>query len=582
MQKHQLWIISFLFVLWLPAKGQQVTSTEAVTAAMNIMSLESKFNQTLDSIDNTYAIVNNGDSLLFEVHFINGSSVLLSGHKSCTPILGLLLAEEDEPSQGIFNRSDSLSPALRDLLEHYSTQVQYAVANNLPAYYESVWDSLLNYYDTTANTQNTRDKVPPLLKTKWGQWISNDGGIDSAYNYYTPGCNNFEHCYTGCVATAMAQVLRFWGEPRDIPSRCDQFDWNNMTNKLNYNHNNDYTIQRDAISTLMHDCGITINMKYCGGLNLCNSLESGAYLSDAPNSLKKYGYNNAYYASKNDYSETQWGNMLRSNLANGYPLLYRGQDSETSRSGHSFVCDGYKKKWFSSEYLYHINWGWNGDQNAWFSLDNLLPENSLSSFSYKQAAVFDIFPSVCWENIIMECSRLFPSGTVKAYFTSGKFNNHNNNYHICNGATVLLFAGDEIILSDGFYAEEGSYFQSVITDCSTVSSIPPDYIVNSKAGTIYTDTRPSPKSLQQPAPFADDATFKVYPNPTRNTLHVEFEGADDPQGTLTVTDIAGVVVFTRECHDPVTQINVSNLTPGLYVVAFRNGNGVVVRKFVKL
>ena len=85
MHKYLFWIISFLFVLWLPAKGQQVTSTEAVTAAINIMSLESKLNQTLDSVDNTYAIVNNGDSLLFEVHFINGSSVLLSGHKSCTP-----------------------------------------------------------------------------------------------------------------------------------------------------------------------------------------------------------------------------------------------------------------------------------------------------------------------------------------------------------------------------------------------------------------------------------------------------------------------------------------------------------------
>ena len=582
MHKYLFWIISFLFVLWLPAKGQQVTSTEAVTAAINIMSLESKFNQTLDSVDNTYAIVNNGDSLLFEVHFINGSSVLLSGHKSCTPVLGIVLAEEDEPSQGILNRLDSLSPALNDLLEHYSTQVQYAIDNNLPAYHQSVWDSLLNCNDTTANTQNVRDKVPPLLKTKWGQWKSNDGGIDSAYNYNIPGCNNYKHCYTGCVATAMAQVLRFWGEPRDIPSRCDQFDWNNMTNKLNYNYNNDYTIQRDAISTLMLDCGTIVDMKYCGGLYHCNTQESGAHLYDVPNSLKKYGYNNAYYAIKNNYSEALWGNMLRSNLANGYPLLYRGQYSETSQHGHCFVCDGYKKKWFSSEYLYHINWGWNGDGNAWFTLDNLLPENHLSSFSYMQAAVFDNYPSACWEKIIMECSRSFSSGTVKAYFTSGKFNNNSFNYHICNGATVLLFAGDEILLTDGFYAEEGSYFQSVIADCSTVSSIPPDYIVNSKAGVISADTLLSPKSLQQPAPFADEATFKAYPNPATNTLHVEFDGTDDPQGTLTVTDITGVAVLTRECHEPVTQLDVSNLTPGLYVVSFRNAQGVVVRKFVKM
>ena len=79
-----------------------------------------------------------------------------------------------------------------------------------------------------------------------------------------------------------------------------------------------------------------------------------------------------------------------------------------------------------------------------------------------------------------------------------------------------------------------------------------------------------------------DVSMKLYPNPATNTLHVEFEGTDDLQGTLTVTDLTGVVVLTRECHEPVTQLDVSNLTPGLYVVSFRNAQGVVVRKFVKM
>ena len=79
-----------------------------------------------------------------------------------------------------------------------------------------------------------------------------------------------------------------------------------------------------------------------------------------------------------------------------------------------------------------------------------------------------------------------------------------------------------------------------------------------------------------------DVSMKLYPNPATNTLHVEFEGLDDLQGTITVADITGVVVFTRECHGPVTQLDVSHLTPGLYVVSFRNKNGVTVRKFVKM
>ena len=127
MQNHQFWIFFLLIVYCLSANGQQVTGTEAAKASVTIMLLENKDNLTMDSIDNTFAIVNNGDSLLFEVHFTNGSSVLLSGHKSCTPILGILLAEEEEePSQGILNRLDSISPALRDLLDHYAAQIQYA------------------------------------------------------------------------------------------------------------------------------------------------------------------------------------------------------------------------------------------------------------------------------------------------------------------------------------------------------------------------------------------------------------------------------------------------------------------------
>ena len=80
--------------------------------------------------------------------------------------------------------------------------------------------------------------------------------------------------------------------------------------------------------------------------------------------------------------------------------------------------------------------------------------------------------------------------------------------------------------------------------------------------------------------------MKIYPNPARNTLHVAFEGTDNPQGTLTVTDITGVVHYVETTHCDVSTngvtIDVSNLTPGLYVVAFRNEKGVVMKKFVKM
>lgn len=87
-------------------------------------------------------------------------------------------------------------------------------------------------------------------------------------------------------------------------------------------------------------------------------------------------------------------------------------------------------------------------------------------------------------------------------------------------------------------------------------------------------------------PEYSDVEMKIYPNPAGDILHVEFEGTDDPQGTLTVTNIMGVVQYVETPHCDVStngvSIDVSNLAPGLYVVSFRNGKGVAVRKFVKL
>ena len=83
-------------------------------------------------------------------------------------------------------------------------------------------------------------------------------------------------------------------------------------------------------------------------------------------------------------------------------------------------------------------------------------------------------------------------------------------------------------------------------------------------------------------PEYPNVSMKLYPNPATNTLHVELEGLDDPQGTITVADITGVVVQHVETSQRGVTIDVSHLTPGLYVVSFRNKNGVTVRKFVKM
>lgn len=136
-------LMVYLFIN--PAFPQVVTSQIAQTFAINALSYESRIPYTTDSISAINTKTLNGNIVLFEVLFNNGTSVLLSGHKACTPILGMVMLEDDEPTIGLLNRIDSLPNALQDLLEYYSVHIDYYFSNSLPMSVYPEWDSLLTH-----------------------------------------------------------------------------------------------------------------------------------------------------------------------------------------------------------------------------------------------------------------------------------------------------------------------------------------------------------------------------------------------------------------------------------------------------
>jgi len=424
-----------------------------------------------------------------------------------------------------------------------------------------------------------KNMVSPLLSTQWGQHKSNDGQ-PNAYNYHTPGCGIFEHCFTGCVATAMAQIMRFWQEPEDIPNRCFQYNWNNMPNKLKSNSNR-YIQERDAVAKLMRDCGNSVNMQYCGGLTVCEDQQSGSSVeNNVPDALKTFGFNEAYFASKDDYSEIQWEMLIRSNLTNGRPLLYRGQPSQNSGPGHAFVCDGYRKKLFSDKYLYHFNWGWTGDSDGWFSLDNLNPEGSMSNFNYRQGAVVNIYPTTeCWENIIMECDTSFSSQALKTFSAVDSFQNNQHDFQIPTSACIHIYAGKDIFLTDGFHAAEGSDFFAAIASCGSASlATSPNILTNNNGANNPSDTLSAPKSLQTEVMHFDDAALTVHPNPTDDLLHIELSGAEI--ANITLYDLQGRIIYSP--NSPNSPMNMRNVPAGVYLLRVTDADGKEYhRKIVK-
>lgn len=189
--------------------------------------------------------------------------------------------------------------------------------------------------------------------------------------FSTTGGEGFDHCATGCVATSMAQVMKYHEWPaqatQDIPSYAwynydmplltpVTFDWNNMLLDYSYGYTDDETT---AVATLMMYCGYSLNMDY--------GPESGTFTEAVAYALKAYfDYNNStQYIHRNYYTYTNWINIIYNELNQGRPVVYGGS---SSTGGHSFVCDGYQ-----GEDYFHINWGWSGSCDGYFKLAALDP-----------------------------------------------------------------------------------------------------------------------------------------------------------------------------------------------------------------
>ena len=152
------------------------------------------------------------------------------------------------------------------------------------------------------------------------------------------------------------------------------YDFNNMPDRV---YPSSPQVQQDAVSLLCYHCGVSVSMNY---QHAGNNDGSGAHTEDVPDALRHFGYMHAQMIYMTTVGESTWMQMLRDELDNGRPVLYRGI---STGGGHAFVCDGYR----DSQNKFHINWGWSGYQDGYFTLDNL------NGYSTGQGGVINIYPS---------------------------------------------------------------------------------------------------------------------------------------------------------------------------------------------
>lgn len=226
--------------------------------------------------------------------------------------------------------------------------------------------------------------VEPLIKTKWGQ--------NGPYNLLCPP-DIGDHAVTGCVATAMAQVMNYYQYPNTGQGKCSYttpttnwfvytnlskttFDWPLMLNEYSTYSKE----QGNAVAELMFSCGASVEMNY-------NYTESGAPGANiAPALINNFNYQNtAKYVVRTDFTSEEWHTIIDNELQNGRPVIYDSFNQELT-FGHSYIVDGIDK-----DGLYHINWGWDGNYDGYFALDALKPGDG-RDISYEQDMTYGIQP----------------------------------------------------------------------------------------------------------------------------------------------------------------------------------------------
>ena len=231
-------IIQTVFLLFVCGSHaqQQVSLTEAKNAAVRTLNkymTDSRFNINIQDISLVNIKLENKDTLMYEVIFKNGQSVLLSGSKACLPILAVL--DRTSKVHSLLNPVDDLPEGVIDLLETYIQQIHYCFQNDtIKLHYQDEWKRMQKMDNDGVSRAVV---VPPLLSTMWGQSYSNDNSDANAYNFFAPQLCGTDNCAAGCVAVAMAQIMNYWKYP--VYGPLGWFDWCNMPDKLEvYNYNN--------------------------------------------------------------------------------------------------------------------------------------------------------------------------------------------------------------------------------------------------------------------------------------------------------------------------------------------------------
>ncbi len=321
------------------------------------------------TIDNEIKLMKDTDQ--FAIYGAKGSGFIVVSRSNTFPaIIGESTHDFD---------SANVAPGFKWWMENISKSMAYRDANNMGR--------------TSISVSTTID---PFITTKWNQ--------GTPYNLLCPKVGSLTHGYTGCVATAMSQILKYYNYPttskgsgefstvvgKDTVIRLavinTTYNWNNMSNT--YLNNSASTPSNTAVAELMRDAGYGANMEYDVDGSAATNIDAASAFANNftynPYSLK--------YLMKELYTDDEWAQIIYNEIKKLRPILYGG--STKTKEGHAFVFDG-----INTEGNVDVNWGWGGACDGWYDIFDLTPSglgdefNSGTTFSENNDMILGFDPT---------------------------------------------------------------------------------------------------------------------------------------------------------------------------------------------
>jgi hypothetical protein len=364
---------------------------------------------------------------------------------------GFVIVSGDERTESILGYSDkgridmdNLPDGLKVLLQQYAAEIKSLGKTTTMAVKAKA--------ASTSTASAAKTNISPMVTSEWNQ--------SSPYYNQCPTYNGYR-CITGCVATAMAQVMYYWGKKgynisaTAMPAYTTTtdkisvsalpavtFDWASMQD--DYRYTSSSSTSKAAVAKLMRYAGQSVLMDY-------DPDGSNAWGIDMGTGFRDYlGFDKQIrVVYRQDYTEAEWEDLIYNELAAGRPVDTGGSYwGNTDWVGHEYVCDGYQSGKF------HINWGWGGSEDGYFKLSALNANGGSNGFNVFQDLVIGIQPQVDGHEEIQENTHL----TISDMFFSGSNTfTRKNRWSDFTGISIFNGLYNHLQRTDNFDAALGLY-----------------------------------------------------------------------------------------------------------------------------